>query len=66
MMRPSAPFLLFGSFTQTPDPCAGVLSIDNDGCGTLTAVVTGGGPGPFSFSWTGPGGFEEISSKERK
>lgn len=60
-MRPSAPFLLFGSFTQTPDPCAGVLSIDNDGCGTLTAVVTGGGPGPFSFSWTGPGGFASAA-----
>ena len=40
-----------------PDPCAGVLSINADGCGNLSAVVTGGGPGPFTFSWTGPGGF---------
>lgn len=40
-----------------PDPCAGVLSINADGCGNLTAVVTGGGPGPFTFAWTGPGGF---------
>ncbi|MBK9983853.1 MAG: hypothetical protein IPP15_16040 [Saprospiraceae bacterium] len=40
-----------------PDPCAGTLSILNDGCGHLTAVVTGGGPGPFTFAWTGPGGF---------
>jgi hypothetical protein len=56
IMKPGGLFI-FDKKKPDPDPCAGILSIANDGCGNLTAVVTGGGPGPFTFAWTGPGGF---------